>query len=93
MKTIIKLLVAALILNATARLGLSAWQQYQFRDSVQEMLLFGNSQTTAQLQEQIVEEAEEKGCLSPPAMWSSSDRDADDGGQRNYTSSALSLMI
>ncbi len=61
MKTIIKLLVAAVILNATARLGLSAWQQYQFRDSVQEMLLFGNSQTTAQLQEQIVEEAEEQG--------------------------------
>jgi hypothetical protein len=61
MKLIIKLLVAAVILNATARLGLSAWQQYQFRDSVQEMLLFAGRQTAGELTNQIVEEAEKQG--------------------------------
>jgi hypothetical protein len=61
MKTIVKLLIAAVIVNATVRLGLSAWQQYQFRDAVQGMLLFGGSQTPAQLRDQIVEEAEQQG--------------------------------
>ena len=58
MKTIIKLLVAAVILNATVRLGLSALQQYQFKDKVQQAILFGGSESPAQLKEQIIEEAE-----------------------------------
>ena len=61
MKTIIKLLVAALIVNATARLGLSAWTQYQFRDSVQELVLFGSSETPTELKKEIIEEAAEQG--------------------------------
>lgn len=61
MKTIIKLLVAAVIVNATARLGLSAWTNYQFRDSVQEMVLFGATQTTAELKKEIVNAAADQG--------------------------------
>ena len=61
MKTVIKLLVAALIVNATARLGLSAWTQYQFRDSVQELVLFGSSETPAELKKEIIEEAADQG--------------------------------
>jgi hypothetical protein len=61
MKTVIKLLVAALIVNATARLGLSAWTQYQFRDSVQELVLFGSSETPADLKKEIIEEAADQG--------------------------------
>ena len=61
MKTIIKLLVAALIVNATARLGLSAWTQYQFRDSVQELVLFGSSETPTELKKEILEEAGDQG--------------------------------
>ena len=61
MKTVIKLLVAALIVNATARLGLSAWTQYQFRDSVQELVLFGSSESPAELKKEIIEEAADQG--------------------------------
>jgi hypothetical protein len=61
MKTVIKLLVAALIVNATARLGLSAWTQYQFRDSVQELVLFGSTETPAELKKEIIEEAADQG--------------------------------
>ena len=61
MKTLVKLLVAAVILNATVRLGLSTWQQYQFRDSVQQAILFGGKESTAQIKEQIIEEAGEQG--------------------------------
>lgn len=57
MKTLIKLIVAAVIINATVRLGMSAWAQYQFRDAVQQLILFGGSQTPSQLEQQIVEEA------------------------------------
>ena len=57
MKTLIKLIVAAIILNATVRLGASAWTPYQFRDVVQPLILFGGSQSPAQLEQQIVEEA------------------------------------
>ena len=61
MKTVIKLLVAMVVLNATVRLGMSAWTQYQFRDSVQEVVLFGGTQTTAKLKQAIMEEAAEQG--------------------------------
>src|SRR5687767_13731819 len=60
MKTIIKVLVAALVVNATARLGLSAWTPYQFRDSVQELVLFGAKQTPAEIKKEIMEEAAER---------------------------------
>jgi hypothetical protein len=61
MKTIIKLLIAALILNATARLGMSALTQYQFRDAVRETVLFGSRETTGELQAVILKEAAERG--------------------------------
>jgi hypothetical protein len=61
MKTIIKLLIAAVILNATIRLGMSALTQYQFRDAVQEAVLFGAQETTGELQAVILKEAEELG--------------------------------
>ena len=61
MKTIVKLIVAAVILNATVRLGLSALQQYKFRDTVQQAILFGGKESTGQLTTQIIEEAEEQG--------------------------------
>ena len=61
MKTIIKVLVAALVVNATARLGLSAWTNYQFRDSVQEVVLFGAHETLADLKKEILKEAAEQG--------------------------------
>jgi hypothetical protein len=61
MKTIIKLIIAAVVLNATARLGMSALTQYQFRDAVQSAVLFGSHETTGGLQEAILKEAEDRG--------------------------------
>ena len=61
MKTIIKLLVTALVVNATVRLGQSAWAQYQFRDSVQELVLFGSAETPTELKQEIIAEAAEQG--------------------------------
>jgi hypothetical protein len=61
MKTIIKLIIAVIVLNATARLGMSALTQYQFRDAVQEAVLFGSHETTGELQAAILKEAEDLG--------------------------------
>ena len=58
MKTLIKLLIAVAIINATARYGLSTWTQYQFRDSVQQILLFGADASTDDLENEIMMEAE-----------------------------------
>jgi hypothetical protein len=49
MKTIVKLLVAAVVVNAAARLGMSTWTQYQFRDTMQQVVLFGAAQSIAEL--------------------------------------------
>jgi hypothetical protein len=59
-KTLIKLLIAAAVLNAAARYGLSAWTHYEFRDSVQQTLLFGADSSPEQLADEIVQEAEQQ---------------------------------
>ena len=61
MKTLIKLLIAAAILNAAGRYGLSAWTQYEFRDSVQGILLFGADASAMELTDEIMREAEKRG--------------------------------
>jgi len=58
MKTLIKLLIAVAIINATARYGLSTWTQYQFRDAVQQILLFGSGASTDDLENEIMMEAD-----------------------------------
>lgn len=58
MKTLIKLLIAAAIINAAARYGLSTWTQYEFRDAVQQILLFGANASTDDLENEIMMEAE-----------------------------------
>jgi hypothetical protein len=57
-KTLIKLLIAAAIFNAAARYGLSAWAHYEFRDSVEQALLFGADSSPEQLADEIMREAE-----------------------------------
>ena len=58
MKTLIKLIVAAAVLNAAARYGLSAWTHYEFRDSVEQTLLFGADSSPQELVDAIMREAE-----------------------------------
>lgn len=54
MKTVVKLLIVAAILNATAHLGLATWEYYQLKDSAQQLVVFGAGATSAQLHGQIV---------------------------------------
>jgi hypothetical protein len=58
-KTLIKLLIAAAIVNATARVGLAAARYYQLKDQSQELVTFGGNIVLGELQNQILLKAEE----------------------------------
>jgi hypothetical protein len=58
-KTILKLLIVAAILNATARAAMTAWSYYQFKDAAQQTLIFGGNATPAQLQGLLLQRAAE----------------------------------
>jgi hypothetical protein len=57
MKTLIKLLVAAVVVNATFRCGSVALKYYQFKDETQQMILFGQGASVTDLTRQILGEA------------------------------------
>ena len=57
MKTIVKLLIVAAVLNATARTAMAAWRYYQFKDAAQQTLVFGGNATTAELHQLILQRA------------------------------------
>jgi hypothetical protein len=57
MRTIIKLLIVAAVVNATVRVAAVSWQHYQFEDATQQVLLFGRSATETQLHDLIAQRA------------------------------------
>ena len=59
MKTLLKLLIAAAMLNATARAAMAAWEYYQFKDAAQQSIVFGGRATTGQLHDQILRRGQE----------------------------------
>jgi len=59
MKTIIKLIVVAIVLNAVFQGAREAWRYYQLKDAAQQALIFGGGATTGQLHTQILERATE----------------------------------
>jgi hypothetical protein len=59
MKTIIKLLITAAVLNACVRCGIVAWHYYQLKDATQQMVTFGANVAPNTLHNQIVEKAME----------------------------------
>jgi hypothetical protein len=59
MKTLIKLLIAAAIVNASARVGMAAARYYQLKDESQELVTFGGNVVPGELQNQILLKAEE----------------------------------
>jgi hypothetical protein len=67
MKTIIKLLIALVILNAVARGAMAAWSYYEFRDAAAELVLFGSRATTTELHDQILSRAGELDVPVAPA--------------------------
>jgi hypothetical protein len=66
MKTILKLLIAAAILHAVYRTGVSAATYYELKDSSQQMLIFGGGASPDQLQESILAKAEELSVALAP---------------------------
>ena len=59
MKTIIKLVITLIILNAIARGAMAAWTYYQFKDATQQLVLFGSRTSTTELHNRILEKAAE----------------------------------
>ena len=60
MRTVIKLLIAALVLNGTYRLGVVYWEHYEFEDAVQKAIQFSQNATPEELTSAIVELADER---------------------------------
>ena len=58
MKTVVKLLIAAAIVNAAARVGYAAARYYQLKDESQELVTFGARLVPGELQNQILLKAE-----------------------------------
>ena len=57
MKTLIKLVVAVVLINAAYRAGSVFLKYYQFKDQTEQMILFGQAEPVAQLTGEIVREA------------------------------------
>jgi hypothetical protein len=57
MKTVIKLVLAAVLVNAAYRSGSTFLKYYGFKDETQQMILFGQGQSVTQLTSQILGEA------------------------------------
>ena len=57
MKTVIKLIIAAVLVNAAYRGGSVFLKYYQFKDETQQMILFGQAETVTALASQILNEA------------------------------------
>jgi hypothetical protein len=59
MKTVIKIIIAAALINAVARGALAQWNYYQLKDSAQQLLTFDIDASTEQLESSIVQKAME----------------------------------
>jgi hypothetical protein len=57
MKTVIKLIVVALVLNAAYRLGSAYWTHYEFQDSIQQIAQFSERTAPEELKTKILEQA------------------------------------
>jgi hypothetical protein len=58
-KTILSLVVAALVVNACVRAGDSAWRNYQLTDAVEQAARYGNMKTTSLLRKRVIDLARE----------------------------------
>jgi hypothetical protein len=66
MKTIIKLLIAALILHATWRAGAAYLRYFEFKDDVTQVAQFGTNQTDNQLRDGILDAARRRDIALDP---------------------------
>lgn len=66
MKTLVQLLIAALVVNAAVRAGMAAWEYYEFRDAVEQEARFARG-SAADLHRRIIDLAFERGLALDPA--------------------------
>ena len=59
MKTILSLVIAAVLINGSARAGLAAMNYYRFKDMAQQTVLFGAGSSTDQIRQRILEKADQ----------------------------------
>lgn len=57
MRTLIKLIIAGLVIHATWRAGSAYWVYYQFRDNLQQVALFSAGKSEQQVHTQALEVA------------------------------------
>ncbi len=67
MKTLIKLVIAAIVLNALVRTGLAASSYYQFKDATQQVIVFGTRLRIDELHREIMTRAGELELPLDPA--------------------------
>jgi hypothetical protein len=67
LKTILQLLIAALIVNAAARGGMATWRYYQFKDAATNEARLAGDETAAVVHQRILRVAEEQGIAILPA--------------------------
>lgn len=58
-KTIFTMAIVVIILNGVYHAGMAAWRHFQVRDQAQQLVLFGGNTSTADLEYQIAQIAEE----------------------------------
>jgi hypothetical protein len=69
MKTLIKVLIAAAIINAAVRVGYAYAGFYQLKDASQELLTFGAQAQAGEIQRRMLQKAKELNVpLSPDAI-------------------------
>lgn len=61
MKTLFKIAIAAVVLNAVVQSGLAQWQFFQFKDAVEQAALFSAKLTEEQLATRVLAEADKRG--------------------------------
>ena len=62
MKTIIKLVIAALVINGCYRVGMAYWEYYEFEDAIEKAIQFSKpSVTPEQLTSEVMELAQIRG--------------------------------
>ena len=66
MKTIIKLLIVAVLLNGTWRIGSAYWVHYQFEDDLQQIAQFAGNRAAIEVKKQTVQAAAEAGVPASP---------------------------
>jgi hypothetical protein len=69
MKTLFKLVIAILVLNAAVRGALAMYQYYQFKDAAQQVVLFGQRADPEEIQANIIARATQlKVPVTPEAI-------------------------